>query len=108
MCVCIGDDDDVKANRSRSAQELPTGFACVNQVSSGSPVQSTVSTQYTVFPRLIPHPRLVPQCGTIQIQTTLNSVFILIVTHPRIIPHDSMKNRILLLKNYKTAKQSIK
>ena len=26
---------------------------------------------YTVFPRLIPHPRLVPQCGTNQIQTTL-------------------------------------
>ena len=25
----------------------------------------------TVFPRLIPYPRLVPQCGTIQIQTTL-------------------------------------
>ena len=25
----------------------------------------------TVFPRLIPHPQLVPQCGTIQIQTTL-------------------------------------
>ena len=28
-------------------------------------------------------------------------MFILIVTHPRIIPHDSVKNRILLLKNYK-------
>ena len=53
----------------------------------------------TVFPQLIPHPRLVPQCGTIQIQTTLNSMFILIVTHPRIIPHDSVKNRILLLKS---------
>ena len=63
---------------------------------------------YTVFPQLIPHPRLVPQCGTIQIQTTLNSMFILIVTHPRIIPHDSMKNRILLFKNYKIAKQSTK
>ena len=62
----------------------------------------------TVFPRLIPHPRLVPQCGTIQIQTTLNSMFILIVTHPRIIPHNSVKNRSLLLKNYKIAKQSTK
>ena len=63
---------------------------------------------HTVFPRLIPHPRLVPQCGTIQIQTTLNSMFILIVTHPRIIPHDSVKNRISLLKNYEIAKQSTK
>ena len=56
----------------------------------------------TVFPRLIPHPRLVPQCGTIQIQTTLNSMFILIVTHPRIIPHDSVKNRISRLKTIKS------
>ena len=56
----------------------------------------------TVFPQLIPHPRLVLQCGTIQIQTTLNSMFISIVTHPRIIPHDSMKNRILLLKTIKS------
>ena len=64
--------------------------------------------KYTVFPQLIPHPQLVPQCGTIQIQTTLNSMFILIVMHPRIISHDSMKNRILQLKNYKIAKQSTK
>ena len=63
---------------------------------------------HTVFPRLIPHPRLVPQRGTVQIQTTLNSMFILIITHPQIIPHDSVKNRILLLKNYKIAKQSTK
>ena len=62
---------------------------------------------YPVFPRLIPHPRLVPQCGTIQIQTMLNSMFILTVTHLQIIPHDdSVKNRILLLKNYKITKQS--
>ena len=45
VCVCIGDDDDVEANGSRSAQELPTGFARVNQVSSGSPAQSAVSTK---------------------------------------------------------------
>ena len=43
--MCIDDVDDVKANGSRSAQELPTGFAYVNQVSSGSPAQSAVSTE---------------------------------------------------------------
>ena len=43
--VCTDDVDDVKANGSRSAQELPTGFAHVNQVSSGSPAQSAVSTE---------------------------------------------------------------
>ena len=33
-------------------------------------------TLITVFPRLIPHPRLVPQCGTIQIQTTMKQHWI--------------------------------
>ena len=76
----------------------------------GVQVMTTIGLQCnTVFPRLIPHPRLVSQCGTIQIQTTLNSMFILIVTHPRIIlHHDSVNNRILLLKNCKIAKQSTK
>ena len=40
--MCIGDDDG-KANGSRSAQGLPTGFTGVNQLSSGSPAQSVVS-----------------------------------------------------------------
>ena len=34
-------------------------------------IHTMISKWYTIFPRLILHPRLVPQCGTIQIQTTL-------------------------------------
>ena len=43
MCVYVG-DDDVKANESKATQALPEGFAHVNQVSSGSPAQSAVSS----------------------------------------------------------------
>jgi len=39
MCI----DDSVEANESKSAEDLPTGFARVNQVSSGSPAQFAVS-----------------------------------------------------------------
>ena len=56
----------------------------------------------TVFPRLISHPQLVPQCGTNRVQTTLILVFILIVAHPRIIPqHDINKIAIIGLPDYK-------
>ena len=56
----------------------------------------------TVFPRLISHPRLVPQCGTNRVQTTLIVVFILIVAHPRIIlQHDINKIAIIGLPDYK-------
>ena len=44
--ICIDDDvDNGRANGSKSAQQLPTGFACINQISSGSPAQSAVSSE---------------------------------------------------------------
>lgn len=42
----IDDDvDNAQANEFKSTQELPAGFARVNQVSSGSPAQSAVSSR---------------------------------------------------------------
>ena len=43
VCTHVGDDD--KADGSKPTQALPAGFACVNQVTSGFPAQSAVSSQ---------------------------------------------------------------
>jgi len=51
----------------------------------------------TVFTRFVPHPQIVPHCGTI---LSLFLEIMLIVLHPRIVPHHIFCKHLLLVLPY--------